>query len=509
MGTFEIMLAAAKNAASYLLVFIHRVTFHPLRRYPGPPLAKVSDLYGGFHAVLKQLHLTTFLDHQRYGPVMRHGPNKLVFNSIEALHVAKSHVYLLTISGGNPSILNIIDKQQHRSRRRLIGQAINDKAMRDFEPTLMEQINVFLKQLSRSAETSEPLEMTDLAKRLGLDVAGHLAFGFALNTQIDASYRFLSDGIAISAYRSNCYMQFPFLKRLGIHYLMLVASLGQRIRYTRTLRHMIRTRLSEDKHARHDLYSVVAEHLDRPSGGITPDQLWSEALFLIPAGGETTSTSIVATFFYLSRYPDAYQRLAEEVRGVFSDGTEIRNGPKLAACRYLRASLDEALRMSPPVPGTPWREQFPDEQKCGPLVIDGHVIPPGTQVGVSIYSLHHNEKYFEESFVFRPERWLIQDKDKLALMRSAFCPFSLGTRGCAGKAVAYLEMSLVVAKTLWYFDFHRAPGKIGEVGAGAPQKGEARRRPGEFQLYDSLAATHRGPNLVFRPRGSLYKEIQV
>ncbi len=47
--------------------------------------------------------------------------------------------------------------------------------------------------------------------------------------------------------------------------------------------------------------------------------------------------------------------------------------------------------MSPPTPGTLWRCLAPEEEGRGPFVVDGHVIPQGTKVGVNIYSLHHNE----------------------------------------------------------------------------------------------------------------------
>ena len=87
-------------------------------------------------------------------------------------------------------------------------------------------------------------------------------------------------------------------------------------------------------------------------------------------------------------------------------------------------------------------------------------------------------------------------------MHAAFTPFSLGTRGCAGKAMAYLEASLVMAKTLWHFDFETAPGEIGRVGAGVPGKKDGRGRVDEFQLYDAFTAAHDGPNLIFRLRDS-------
>ena len=47
--------------------------------------------------------------------------------------------------------------------------------------------------------------------------------------------------------------------------------------------------------------------------------------------------------------------------------------------------------MSPPVPGTLWRQQASDDYGDKPIVIDGHVIPRGTYVGVNTYALHHNE----------------------------------------------------------------------------------------------------------------------
>lgn len=160
--------------------------------------------------------------------------------------------------------------------------------------------------------------------------------------------------------------------------------------------------------------------------------------------------------------------------------------------------------------GIPWRElaKGADDPRRGePFIVDGHVIPPGTQVGVCTYALHHNEQYFPEPFVFRPERWLVEDSSELAKMYSAFAPFSIGPRGCAGRAMAYLEASLVVAKTLWFMDFEPAPGKLGELGAGASGKATGRERPEEFQLYDIFSATHDGPNLVFRHRGEFWKSL--
>lgn len=126
-------------------------------------------------------------------------------------------------------------------------------------------------------------------------------------------------------------------------------------------------------------------------------------------GGTTTATAISTVFYYLSRNPSAYAQLASEVRMAFASGSEIRQGKQLTGCKFLRAVIDESMRISPPTPGVMWREK--DPLSTEPLLVDGHVIPPGTLVGVGTYSLMHNPEYFPEPFVFRPERWLEGDED--------------------------------------------------------------------------------------------------
>lgn len=217
-----------------------------------------------------------------------------------------------------------------------------------------------------------------------------------------------------------------------------------------------------------------------------------------------------AVLFYLSRHSEIYDRLASEIRTTFSSGQDIRGGPQLTSCKYLRAVINETLRMSPSSIGTLWRQQdltLP-EQVGKPFIVDGHAVPPGTMVGLSPYSLLHNEKYFPEPFVFRPQRHIKDEGGSEGNDMRAFAPFAVGSRSCGGRAVAYLESSLAVAKILWYFDFERAPGDAGALGEGGPGLGKGRERKTEFQVYDVVTAEHKGPNLVFKPRGQYWKELK-
>lgn len=166
--------------------------------------------------------------------------------------------------------------------------------------------------------------------------------------------------------------------------------------------------------------------------------------------------------------------------------------------------IDESLRLSA---GTisGWRVQDTASIAAGhQLIVDGHVIPPGTEVAINAYSFMRNREYYPEPFAFRPERWLDEDgktlKGSSDIVRQAFVPFSTGARSCAGQAMAYLELSLAIARTLWYFDFEKAPGEAGKLG-------EAPGEPLVFELEDGIIVGHRGPNLVFHQRGDYWKEL--
>ncbi|KAI1843864.1 hypothetical protein JX265_003760 [Neoarthrinium moseri] len=415
-------------------------------------------------------------------------------------------------------MFNALDRAEHSRKRRVVGQLITERSMRSFEPSMTLQIDVFLHQLLASSKKSEVVNMTVRCQRLATDVVGLLAFGYELNTQTEDTNSIIPAAMKSNAYRIGLYIAWPSISFFD----PVFRWLGRKRipKFYQTLRKMIGRRMSMPKDAAHDLYAVASGDVTASGDrGLQDTDLWSEASFFVVAGGMTVSTLMSAIFFYLSHHPDVYARLATEIRTTFNSGRDIASGPRLSSCRYLRAVIDETMRAAPPTTATPWREDdvysATPPRSEGPLVVDGHVIPPGTSVGVNLYSLLHNEALFPGPFEFHPERWLTIDeeedgaygKEVQATMRRAFAPFALGDRGCAGKAMAYLEASLTIAKTLWYFDFEAAPGKAGKVGGGTPGRTDGRERVDEYQLYDIFTADHDGPNVVLKPRAQFTNEL--
>jgi len=257
------------------------------------------------------------------------------------------------------------------------------------------------------------------------------------------------------------------------------------------------------KQTRKDFMHYLLNSKDPVTGkGLTTTELNSDSSLLISAGSDTLSITLSAALFYLLHYPDALAKVTDEVRSKFASVDMIRSGKTLNELVFLRACIDETLRLSPPVPS-----HLPREVLHGGLTIDGQYFPKGTVVGTAPYAIHHNDEYFPMPFTFQPERWIVDGKAvseaSVATARAAFCPFSLGPRGCIGKGIAYVEATLALATLLFFFDIrvpedaaNREPTGEGNVN----DKHWGRRRKNEYQLMEYFLSKREGPMVEFKAR---------
>lgn len=273
-------------------------------------------------------------------------------------------------------------------------------------------------------------------------------------------------------------------------------SVAQRIQVEQQLTKQTSDQTEVRKDMFHYLFQAKNPNTGAPA--YQKDELVAEANLLVIAGLDTTSTTICALFFYITRNALVYRKLTHEIRSTFSSADEIRGGPTLSSCQYLRACIDEALRICPAVTSELQREVLP-----GGLTVEGDYIPQGVQIGSSAWSLHRNEAYFIDPVVYRPERWIVDDAagvtaEDVARARSSWYPFSAGPASCVGKNLALLELMIVVARTLHRLDVRVPPGDM--MGQGAPGWGWGRRNPNDFQLEDAYIALREGPMVQFRKR---------
>ena len=262
---------------------------------------------------------------------------------------------------------------------------------------------------------------------------------------------------------------------------------------------------SNDKHIRKDIFHYLFQSKDPDTGkpAYSFGELFAEAQLFIIAGSDTTALTLSALFFYLARNPHAYSRLTAEIRTKFQSVSDIRWGPNLISCDYLQGCLNETLRMSPPV-----ASELPREVLAGGFTVDGFSYPKGTIIGVSSWSLNRNEQYFPDCNTFRPERWIVDEKEGFTaeqVMRahSAFFPFSAGPYACMGKNLAWRELTVVTGRLLYRMDM-RLPHGI-DVGGGSPELGWGRADKNQFLLRDAYVSLRDGPFLQFKPAGEKKK----
>lgn len=258
-------------------------------------------------------------------------------------------------------------------------------------------------------------------------------------------------------------------------------------------------KLSTDgKGRRQDMFHFLFQAKDPDTGkGYTQQELWAEASLLTIAGSDTTSTTLCGFFFYIVRNPRAYKRLVEEILSNFDSADDIVGGPKLSSCKYLRACVDETLRMTPPVPTELTRTVL-----AGGQMVDGEFYPAGINVGTAEWSNGRSDEYGDPN-VYRPERWIVDEKagvsaEEVARISGYLHPFSAGWNNCVGQNLAILELLITIARTLYRLDVRAEPGST--LGEGRPELGWGRRDRKQFQMDDAYVSMRDGPMVQFRKR---------
>jgi cytochrome P450 len=379
------------------------------------------------------------------------------------------------------------------------------------EDSMLHHIRLFTANLvsletteSNPSEWSSAKNISQYSGWLTFDVMGELCFGKAFHMLEDEANRFATKLVATASKRHYICGSYLPIHEYSLDKLLFRNIAEGRAKFMSYVRNQMKDRSEKGLEVeKKDFFYYLLKARDPETGeGFSPTELWGEAHLLMIAGSDTTSTAISSTLFYLVHNPTILEHVQKEVRSSFADLESIRSGPVLNSLTYLRACIDESMRMSPSNGGL-----LPRTVLSGGITIDNHLIPEGMTVNVPPYTIHHNASYYPDPFRYDPSRWLPPNHplstgysaEQVAMVHSAFCPFSVGPRGCIGKGMAYMEMTIALARIMWLYDMRLAPGtNVGEGGyPGAPY---GRHRKEEFQLEDIFVSEKDGPMVQFRLR---------
>jgi cytochrome P450 len=324
------------------------------------------------------------------------------------------------------SSLFVLDGEAHKRHRALSATPFRGERMRAYGPLVQELI---LRELARW-EPGKPVTLLDAFH----DVTSRVIFRAVFGVADEARAERLAALFAQAAGTASALVMFvPALQvKLG--------GFGPWSRYLETRRELDAILLDEIARARRsvgareDILAKLIDESDRAGTPLSDAELRDELVTLLGAGHETTTSGLAWAFLWILGTPGVLAKVLEEVRAAAPGGKlDPEAMPRL---RYLDAAIQEALRITPPIP-------IVRRWLAAPVTLGGHELPAGTFVCPSPYLAHRDARVFPDPLRFDPERFLGQRPPP-----HAFFPFGGGNRICIGLPFALYEMKVVLATVL-------------------------------------------------------------
>ena len=187
-----------------------------------------------------------------------------------------------------------------------------------------------------------------------------------------------------------------------------------------------------------DLATKIMTTPDPLTGEIfTPPEMVDQVAIFFLAGHETSASSLAWALWLLAANPDWQDRVADEARAEIDP--EHPDFSVVSHLKLSRAVFREALRLYPPVP------MMVRESAC-PEHFRDRDVPKGAQIVISPWHLHRHERLWDDPDSFDPARWETENGKSCA--RSAYIPFSAGSRVCPGAGFAMVEGPLMLSLIL-------------------------------------------------------------
>ncbi|KAL4861651.1 hypothetical protein BDV12DRAFT_179929 [Aspergillus spectabilis] len=471
---------------------LYRIFLHPLRKHPGPLLASVTDWYAAYYTWTGTIHLKLHEWHGAYGNIVRFGPNSISINSYAGMsqiysaraNVRKADAYsVMSASSHIPSTISCIDKRQHACKRKVLARLFTEMALKGVEDRVLLHIDTFCTSLSleKQAGWGVAKDIASWSDYLTLDIISDLCYGKAFGLLRAETYRYIPRIIScVSRRNAICFVQ-PNCSKYKLDRIFLSTVSSQIRQFGAWIKQQADVRKTAgNTSSSSDFFAYLSTHQDtKTQSKLTQKEVWVELLQLVIAGADTTAVAISAVFFHLLQNPRALSQITAEILNTFKAPHDIRPGSLLRSCEFLRACINEVLRLSPPVTGLAPRKVLP-----GGIDVDGVYFPEGIIIGSPIYTLHRNSAFFPQPDSFVPERWLAL-KDSGGISRVPFCPFSIGPRSCVAERLAMDEISVTIARTLYLYEMRLDEAWASKV---------------EYQLKGWMTSGREGPFVQFKSR---------
>ncbi|GAA1394012.1 cytochrome P450 [Kitasatospora putterlickiae] len=184
-----------------------------------------------------------------------------------------------------------------------------------------------------------------------------------------------------------------------------------------------------------DLLGVMLGIRDEDGNPPSVTEMRDEIMTQFLAGTETTASAICWALEFLTRHPEAVERLRAEMAAGDTD-------------EYLTAVVHEVLRLGPPI------QQIVPREVVKPVELGGVRYAPGDRLWASAYLLNRDEHNYPDPDAFKPERFL-----GVKPASHTWIPFGGGHTRCLGDRIALMELKATLTEILTTTDVRRVAGE--------------------------------------------------
>ncbi|OAV90036.1 hypothetical protein PTTG_06619 [Puccinia triticina 1-1 BBBD Race 1] len=337
--------------------------------------------------------------------------------------------------------------------------------------------------LSTQTELGKSVDIQDIFARYTLTVGTQHLFGRCVDSLNDLFHDRTQNGPNAADFAQNfvAAQHWAIINSLLLHPLLISLGFRYRDKATEEVRQVVDSLVQDASQSLASDIKSNASDTDKVEGGIVAENLLDhlltsgcskelvrhECLNILLAARDTTASLLSSCVYELAREStrktEIWKRLKEEVERLGSGIDGLLTLDQVREMKYLRAVLNETLRLHPPV----WantRHAFEDD-----VLPSGVFVPAGTDCRYFIREFQRNpEVWGEDAEEFDPDRWIDSRKALQVKDPFSFQPFSAGPRICLGQQFALTEASILMIRILEQFDGVDLDLSEGPVGAEAP-----------------------------------------
>ncbi|KAF8329542.1 cytochrome P450 monooxygenase CYP63 [Cantharellus anzutake] len=364
-----------------------------------------------------------------------------------------------------------VDGPAWRAHRAVMKPFFSRERVRDFQ--LLDKYTDRILLILRSKDTSnESLDMQDLFSRFTLDAAGEFLLGtdrlnsLGLPLPMPGRAKIGSKGTELEGAYGSFVNAFDKIQN--------IISLRYERNWFWPLLEFWRDETKEHKKVINDFIAplireAILAKRDREGNLLdtadccflehlvdsTEDEklIQDQLLNTLVAARDTTTALLTFLTYLLAIHPRVLRTVRDEVVSIAGD--QPPSYELIRSMKYLRACLNETLRLFPPVPingrASLRPAILPSSTPNGP----SYYVPGGLANVFFIPLLMQRRKdlWGEDAEDFLPERWIEPNRIKeLTDDPFKFLPFNAGPRLCLGQNFAYNEASFVIVRLLQNFD---------------------------------------------------------